>query len=156
MDAKGTANHMSGIDFNKPITTGPPPPIPSPQTCYQNPGGDPNKPGQYFAQAGASPSSLGIANEGNAFGPPPGNKYGAGPVGPKEGTSYNMDPNTQYMNSTAAPVKDTWSTPGNSTGPAQTYDTSGGGNQNFVPRNANSGNPPQAVPGSTQPYNGGT
>ena len=146
MNATQAAQHMSGIDYNHPVSTGPPPPIPTPMNCYQNPGGDPNRPGQYFAQAGNSPSSLGIANTGNGFGSD--GTYGAGPVGPKESTSYNMPPNSQYMQSTAAPVNDTWSSAGTST------PTDGGGTQYCVPRSANSGNPPQAVPGTTQPYGG--
>jgi hypothetical protein len=145
-------NHMKGIDFNKPVKTGPPPQIESPQNCYQNPGGNPAKPGQYFAKDGNSPDSLGIANEGAAFGPPPDNKYGQGPIGPKQSTTYNMDPKTEYMQSTAAPVKDTWSSPANSHGPAKEYDTGGGGTQDYVPRKANSGNPPTPVAGTTKPW----
>jgi hypothetical protein len=63
-----------------------------------------------------------------------------------------MDPNTTYMKSTAAPVQDTWSTPGTAPGGAKTYDTDGGGTQYAVPRQANSGNPPQQVPGTTKPW----
>jgi hypothetical protein len=156
MSAAEARNHMRGIDFNKPVKIGPPPPIDSPQNCWQNPGGNPNRPGQYFAKAGNSPSDLGIANKGNAFGPK--GEYAAGPIGPKESTGYNMSPNTTYMQSTAAPVKDTWSAPGHS------YGTDGGGTQNFVPRKGTAAqapgdtsapgpNPsPQPIPGSTTPY----
>jgi hypothetical protein len=155
-NAGKTADHMNGIDFNQPVKTGPPPPIPSPMNCYQNPGGNPNTPGQYFAQAGNSPTSLGIANEGAAFGPPPANQYGQGPIGPKESTTYNMNQNSTYMQSTAAPVQDTWSSPANASNPTGTsYQTQGGGTQYCVPYKANSGNPPQQVPGSTTPYGGG-
>ncbi|MGD0674448.1 MAG: PAAR-like domain-containing protein [Polyangiaceae bacterium] len=133
MTAAEARNHMRGIDFTKPLSVGPPPPIPSPQACWQNPGGDPKRPGQYFADPGTSPGSLGIAKNGNAFGAH--GEYGAGPMGPKQATNYGMDPTTTYMQSTAAPVNDTWSAPGHS------YGTEGGATQRFVPRadNASAG-----------------
>ena len=54
--------------------------------------------------------------------------WGTGPVQPKVSQSYNVPPETPYMQSTAAPVKDTWSVPG------QKHGTDGGGEQRFIPR----------------------
>jgi len=107
---------MKGIDFNKPVKTGPPPPCPTPQGQWQRPGG---RQGQYYADDGTKPTNLGIHDK--ATNP------NTGATESKVSKNYDMDPKTPYMESTAAPVKDTWSRPGHQHG------TDGGATQRYVP-----------------------
>ncbi len=121
MTAAEARNHMRGIDFDEPVTMGPPPAAPGTQVQYQVPGG---RQGQYYADPDATPSQLGIHDQGATMGP---DGWGTGPVAGKTPVTYDVDPSTQYMQSTAAPVKDTWSVPGHS------YGTEGGATQRFIP-----------------------
>ena len=161
-----TAQHMKGINFDEPVKPGPPPACPSTMDSYQNPGQNPPKPGEYLGVPGSSPTARGIAPEGAAFGPAGADgkqPYGTGPVGPKDCTPYTMNPNTQYMQSTASGspgggntggVPDTWSNPSTAPGGGQTYETQGGASQYYVPgKGTNANNPPQQS-GPTTPSGG--
>jgi len=130
------ASELKCIDFNKPLATRPPdppaglPPLKDPQYCTQAPG---RRNGQYYAgpapgsgmdgssDPNASPSSLGIG------------RYGSTPSGGAEKQTTPCTPNGDppYMQSTAAPCKDTWS----GTGAFSKQDAKGGGQQNYVPDN---------------------
>jgi uncharacterized Zn-binding protein involved in type VI secretion len=127
MTADEARSHMRGIDFEQPVTTGPPPPAPAVQVQHQIPGG---RQGQYFADHGTTPSELGIHHQGATMGP---DGWGTGPVVDKVPAAYKVDPSTPYLESTSAPLTDTWSVPGGS------YGTSGGGTQRFIPRSAHAG-----------------
>jgi len=108
-------SHLRGIDFTKPVTTGPPPPVPSPQDQWQVPGGHQ---GQYYADPGTTPTELGIGAQGR-------NKKGQFTT--KETTSYDMAPDTPYLQSTSAEIDDFWSVSGH------TQHAKGGGTQRYVP-----------------------
>jgi hypothetical protein len=122
MTAKQARSHMRGIDFDNPLTLGPPPPCPPAQTQWQAPGGNP---GQYYGDAGDLPDKFGIHDKGATMGP---DGWGTGPVKSKVPTEYEIAPETPYMGTTAAPVKDSWSVPGHS------YGTGGGTIQRFIPK----------------------
>jgi hypothetical protein len=115
-------SELACIDYNKPVTTGPPPPCPSPIGQWQAPGG--NR-GSYFAPAGTQPGQLGIGSQGTAWNQP------GKPVVAKQETMHTIPPNQPYMTSTASPANDTWSTPGTPQ-PAP-----GGGTQIQVPGGVN-------------------
>lgn len=109
-----TAAHMKGIDFTKPVEV-----VPlnsrTPLSQYQAPG---NGQGSYYAPPGTPASRLGIAPD--AFDP------SVNAVVPKTRTDYVVGRNpVSVLRSTAAPVKDTWSIPG------QSISTQGGGTQYF-------------------------
>ncbi len=106
--------HRKGIDFNqsvRPVTI----PEGTPLSQWQTPG---RSTGNYFAPASETPTRLGIA--------PDADVPGTGVV-PKVQTPYAATRDVPALQSTAAPVQDTWSTPGT---PVQ---TEGGGTQYFVP-----------------------
>ncbi|HEY5240072.1 MAG TPA: polymorphic toxin type 46 domain-containing protein, partial [Polyangiaceae bacterium] len=136
MTAAEARNHMRGIDFDEPVTMGPPPAAPGAQVQYQVPGG---RQGQYYADPDATPSQLGIHDQGATMGP---DGWGTGPVAGKTPVTYDVDPSTQYMQSTAAPVKDTWSVPGHS------YGTEGGATQRFIPSGSDGVSPSGGGPGN--------
>ena len=107
-------SHMSGIDFNQPVSV-----VTLPQDSqlsqWQVPGGSQ---GNYFAPASETPDRLGISPMGSDP---------AGNVVPKGQIDYTSTEPTRALSSQAASVNDTWSTPGTP------YQTSGGGQQYFVP-----------------------
>ncbi len=107
-------SHLAGIDFNQPVQV-----LTLPENTqlsqWQVPGGNQ---GNYFAPGSATPDSLGISPVGSDS---------AGNAVPKVQTDYVSTQPTQALSSRAAAVNDTWSTPGT---PVQ---TSGGGQQYFVP-----------------------
>ncbi len=111
------ASELKCIDYNQPVISGPPPPIPSTLSQYQVPGG---RRGGYFAPQGTPPGALGIG--------PNGTDYSTSPptVVPKTTTDYTMSPQTKYLQSTAEPCNDTWSTPGSP------QSAPGGGPQYYV------------------------
>ena len=106
--------HVSGIDFSRPVR-----PVTLPANSelsqWQTPGG---RQGNYFAPANESPDRLGIS---------PNAADASGNVISRTQTQYLSSEQTGALRSTAAPVNDTWSIPG------QTVPTSGGGTQYFVP-----------------------
>ncbi len=112
-------SELDCIDFNKPVRAGPPPPLPQPVGQWQAPNG---QRGNYFAPPGTPPDQLGIGSNGIDYSQPPPRS----PV-PKQCTPYNTSPDTPYLQSTAAPANDTWSTPG------QPQPAMGGGTQYYVP-----------------------
>jgi hypothetical protein len=116
-------DHMKGSSLNAPVRVGPAPPSDSPLQQWQPPGGDR---GNYFAPAGQTPDQLGINPQAKAWNQP------GQPVMAREPTSHVVDPKTPYMQSTAAPVTDDWSVPG------EPYDASGGGTQQYVPSGCDS------------------
>jgi RHS repeat-associated protein len=122
MTASQARSHMRGIDFERPLTIGPPPPCPNLQHQWQPRGG---RQGQYYGDPGVPPGAFGIHDKGVTNGP---TGWGSGPVEPKVAKPYRIPPDTPYMQSTAAPVKDTWSVPGTS------HRTPGGATQRYVPR----------------------
>lgn len=103
LEARTRRGELKGIDYNHPVSAGPPPPITSlgPLGQWQVPGGSR---GSYFAPPGSTPSSLGIGAEGRVWSLP------GEPIVPKvERTHTFQDPSQSYLASTAAPIVDTWS-----------------------------------------------
>lgn len=95
---------------------GPPPKTPAKLEQWQAPGG---RQGQFYAEPGTPPGALGIHDKA-------GTKSGA--QVPKVAKTYEMNQDSQpYMQSTAAPIKDTWSNKGHS------HYAEGGGTQYYVP-----------------------
>jgi hypothetical protein len=123
---KEIRDHMKGSSLNAPVRVGPAPPSDTPLDQWQPPGGDR---GNYFATAGQKPDQLGINPQAKAWNQP------GQPVMAREPTAHAVDPKTPYMQSTAAPVTDDWSVPG------QPYDASGGGAQQYMPSGCDSGSP---------------
>lgn len=107
--------HLDGIDFTKPVEVvrldqG------TPLTQYQAPGGSQ---GNYYAPKGTPASELGIS--------PNGVNPATGEIIPKTSGNYVVgNDGVTVLRSTAAPVKDTWSVPG------QSIQTDGGGTQYFT------------------------
>jgi hypothetical protein len=119
LTADQKAAELKCIDYNKPVQAGPPPPIPSPCGQWQAPGG--NR-GNFFAPPGTPPGQLGIGANGTAWNEP------GQPVAAKQETQHDVNPSTPYLQSTASPANDTWSTPG------QAQPAPGGGTQYYVPQ----------------------
>jgi RHS repeat-associated protein len=111
-DVQGVVN---GTDLSKPVTTGPPPPVKSPQ--YQTQGKGRGK-GQFYADDEARPTDIGIAGIDRG----PDGRYRS-----KEKKGYEIDDDATYMESTAAPINDNWSVKG------QEVPTRGGAQQRVVP-----------------------
>ena len=107
-------SHMAGIDLAKPVTSTTLP-TGTQLSQWQVPGGPQ---GNYFAPPATQPGELGIS--------PVGYDPALGAVS-KVQTNYVSTEPTQALSSTAAPVNDTWSNP------YSTAETSGGGQQYFVP-----------------------
>jgi hypothetical protein len=101
------AGHLDGIDFNHPVTLET---LPQGKVFEQQMLGG-NK-GNYFTEVGTAPETVGI-----------------NPAGRVPGAFTPTEP-IQALRSTAAPIVDTWTTPG------QPYQTMGGGTQLFVPNKA--------------------
>jgi hypothetical protein len=108
-------DHMSGIDFDKPVKAGPPPSMPK----NLNQVHVPERKGQYFAPAGVTPEQLSVGRQG---------------VHPKTGAevakttdTYEMHPDSPYLVTTASKKDDTWSVRG------KTQPGEGGGTQYYVP-----------------------
>jgi RHS repeat-associated protein len=130
------SSELKGIDFSKPVRTRPPdsgegrlPALSSPQYCVQAPG---RRNGQYYSgDPKVEPGKLGIG------------RYGSTSTGGAEKvrTPCAVTSDTPYMQSTAAPVKDTWS----GTGVFAKQDAPGGATQHYVPDNS------VMQPGPSQP-----
>jgi len=113
-----TKEFMNGIDFNKPVYVET---INSGKTLwqYQAPGG---RQGNWYSPTPkAKPTELGISPKGKA----PDTKI----VEFKQLNIYQTKQKTEFLRSTAAPVKDTWSIKGKS------ISTRGGAQQLFTPDN---------------------
>jgi hypothetical protein len=111
---KQIRNQLKGHDLDKPVRVGPPPPCQSPQTQYQGPAGHQ---GSYYTDSGTTPGEAGIAS------------YTRNPDGTfvsKTPQEYNVAPSTPYLESTSAPVTDTWSVKG------KDVPTEGGGTQRVI------------------------
>jgi uncharacterized Zn-binding protein involved in type VI secretion len=113
MPAKDIPDHLSGIDFRRPVDVvtleqG------TPVEQMQVPGG---RQGNYYTPPGTPATKVGIS--------PQGTDYATGAVVDKTPTQYTTANDVQVLRSTAAPVQDTWSVKGN---PVQ---TEGGGTQYF-------------------------
>jgi hypothetical protein len=80
--------------------------------------------GQYYSDKGIPPTNLGIHDKGTS--------RETKETVPKQSKDYNVKSDTPYLETTAAPVKDTWSRPGHSHG------TKGGATQRYIP-NGNQG-----------------
>ncbi|MCB9596653.1 MAG: type VI secretion system tip protein VgrG [Sandaracinaceae bacterium] len=130
LNASEMQSELACIDYNQPVIAGPPPPIPSTLSQYQAPGG---RRGGYFAPPGTSPSALGIGANGTDYSQNP------PAVVPKTSSDYQMSPQTHYLQSTAAPCNDTWSTKGTP------QPAAGGGTQYYV-GNGYHANHPQVKP----------
>jgi uncharacterized Zn-binding protein involved in type VI secretion len=111
-------SHIKGIDFSKPVTFGPQPPVPSDLKQWQSPGG---RQGNYYAHDGTTCDELGIHHSAAGKGQAP---------QPKISLPYKMSPSTPYLKSTSGPIHDTWSVY------RRAHKTNGGGTQYFVPDNA--------------------
>jgi hypothetical protein len=108
---------MRGIDLNKPVKVGPPPPL-GVQDQWQVPSG---YQGNYYADPGTPTSKLGIHHSGRD----PKTKD----IQPKTVKQYKPAPDAPYLESTASNTMDKWSIPG------QTKPATGGGKQRYVPDN---------------------
>lgn len=108
-------DHMTGIDFTKPVAVKT---IDKPTTFsqYQNPPG--GRTGNYIAKADTPASKLGIGGQGKDFTP-----GGPGGVGPKVIQQYEVPAGTKVLQSTSSPKNDFWSAKGTNQG------ASGGGQQ---------------------------
>lgn len=130
-------SEMKGIDFDQPVIVGPHhrDRIPGGLTQWQAPGG---KRGGYFAHEGTPPPELGIHHEARMPDPP------GGGVVPKVKKSFELHPDTPYIQSTAAPARDDWSL--SYKGPDGKWvttpvDTPGGGTQYFTTHGRDPGSP---------------
>jgi hypothetical protein len=101
------AGHLDGIDFNHPVTLE----TLQPGKVFEQQMLGGNK-GNYFTEVGTAPETVGI-----------------NPAGRVPGAFTPTEP-IQALRSTASPIVDTWTTPG------QPYQTMGGGTQLFVPNKA--------------------
>ncbi len=108
-------SHIRGIDFSKPVSFGPQPPIPKDLTQWQAPGG---RQGSYYAHEGTTCDELGIHH--SAAG------KGEEPVA-KINLPYAMNGSAPYLKSTSGPIHDTWSIY------RRRHHTNGGGTQYYVP-----------------------
>jgi uncharacterized Zn-binding protein involved in type VI secretion len=114
MPAKDIPDHLSGIDFARPVKV---------VTIKQNtaldqmqvPGG---RQGNYYTPPGTPATKVGIS--------PKGTDYATGAVVDKVPTRYTATQDVPALRSTAAPVKDTWSVKGSP------FQTEGGGTQYFT------------------------
>ncbi|MEZ4399710.1 MAG: polymorphic toxin type 46 domain-containing protein [Kofleriaceae bacterium] len=119
-------SHLDGIDFRHPVveTTIPRGTIVS---QFQVEGG---RQGSYYSDGTPTPGELGINPQGQVLGPdghpiigPDGNPV----IADKVVTRWQATEDIPALQSTAAPITDTWSTPG------QPYDAPGGGMQMYAP-----------------------
>jgi type VI secretion system secreted protein VgrG len=90
-------SHLTGIDFTKPLSAGPPPPAPETLTQWHVP----ERKGQYFAPDGTSPKALGVGSEGL--------HPGTGEIVGKTKDTYKVSPDTPYLKSIASDKTDFWS-----------------------------------------------
>jgi RHS repeat-associated protein len=112
---KQIRSQLRGHDLDQPVKVGPPPECPSPQGQWQRKGGNQ---GSYYADQGTKPTEIGISS------------YSRGSDGryeSKEQKPYNVNPDAPYLESTSAPVNDTWSVKG------QDVPAKGGGTQRVIP-----------------------
>ncbi|MFO0614742.1 MAG: PAAR domain-containing protein [Polyangiaceae bacterium] len=109
-------SHIKGIDFTKPLSFGPPPPLPTDLHQWQRAGWSQ---GQYYAHDSAEPTHLGIHHSAN-------DKHRAPEVA-KERSHYKMDLAGPYLVSVAAPYRDKHSLKN------ETRMTLGGALQYYVP-----------------------
>ena len=119
MNGSEIRGHLRGIDVSKPVTFGPLPPCNTPQAQWQVPGGR----GRYYADPGTAPEQLGISAVGTSR-----DAADAGAVVDKAVALHDVDPNVPYLQSTAAPLDDTWSVS------RRVFGTEGGGVQRFLPK----------------------
>ncbi|MDE2596468.1 MAG: PAAR domain-containing protein [Sphingomonadales bacterium] len=106
-------DHVKGIDLTRPVTVETLP-AGTELTQYQVPGG---RQGNYYAPPGTKATELGIS--------PQGQSRITGAVENKVAAPYKTTSDVQVLKSTAAPITDTWSIPG------QSIPTQGGGTQYF-------------------------
>ena len=106
--------HTTGIDFNKPVKTVD---LPKDKILhqYQVPKGPQ---GNYYAEPGANPSSLGISSKAK--------DWNTGEIVEKQVNIYKTNDSVKVLESSAAKIDDTWSIPG------KTIPTDGGGTQYFT------------------------
>lgn len=119
-------SHLDGIDFRHPVEVRT---IPRGTILsqYQVQGG---QQGSYYSNGGTTASELGINPQGQVLGPDGRPIIGAdgNPViADKVVTRWEVTEDIQVLQSTAAPISDTWSVPG------QPYNASGGGIQMYMP-----------------------
>lgn len=107
-------DHTSGIDFNKPVKTGPPPPMPEQLDQVHGLG----RKGQYFAPKGTTPEQLSVGRQGVDQN---------GNVITKPCDTYSMPKDGDHLQSTASKKDDDWSVKGT------TQAGEGGGTQYYVP-----------------------
>ncbi len=93
---------------------------------WQRPGGTQ---GQFYAEPGTRPQALGIHDKATDWDSKP-----PRPVVSKVPKTYDMNMDDQpYMQSTAAPIKDTWSVD------KKSYYAEGGATQYYVPNSSSAG-----------------
>ena len=107
-------DHVKGIDLRRPVTVETLP-TGTKVSQFQVPGG---RQGNYYSRPGTQPTELGIA--------PQGVSRTTGLVVDKVATPYTVTNDVQVLKSTAAPIEDNWSIPGN------TVQTEGGAQQYFT------------------------
>jgi RHS repeat-associated protein len=121
--AKEAKSQLKGIDYSKPVKIGPPDKMPAQLEQWQRPGGTQ---GQFYAAPGTQPQALGIHDKATDWDSKP-----PRPVVSKVPKTYEMNKDDQpYMQSTAAPIKDTWSVE------KKSYYAEGGAPQYYVPNSS--------------------
>jgi len=130
-NAQQVRDQLRGHDLSQPVRVGPPPPCPTPQYQWQRPGGFQ---GSYYTDKDARPAEVGIASYG---------RDQRGRYQSKVQKEYDVNPDATYLESTAAPVYDTWSVRG------QPVWAKGGGVQRVIgDRSMATPTPPPGTPTS--------
>jgi uncharacterized protein RhaS with RHS repeats len=117
---KQIKQQLRGHDVTKPVRTGPPPRLKSPQYQWQRKKGHK---GQYFADKDSTPSEVGIS---------PTARDKRGRYTSKEQKAYKVKRTAPYLESTAKPVNDDWSLRGKNQEKGQPVPTKGGAKQRVI------------------------
>jgi RHS repeat-associated protein len=115
--------HLRGHDLTKPVRTGPPKRLKSPQYQYQRKNGNQ---GQYYGDKDSTPSELGIS---------PIARDKRGRYQAKEQKPYKVSRTAPYLESTAKPINDDWSLRGAKQPrgePGQSVPAKGGAKQRVI------------------------
>ncbi|MGR8929556.1 MAG: polymorphic toxin type 46 domain-containing protein [Gammaproteobacteria bacterium] len=114
MPAAKISGHLDGIDFSKPVEVTE---LPPGKILHQFQVPDAPQ-GNYYAESGAKPSDLGIADKAR--------DWNSGKIVEKQINVYTTNSTVKVLRSTAASIKDTWSIPN------ETILTNGGATQYFT------------------------
>jgi hypothetical protein len=125
MKASEIDSHLAGIDFSKPVVVET---LPPGQPLFQH--SKPGSVGQYFTKdASITADAVGVSDV--VLMPPSGTTPPR--IVPRVQTTHQVQQPLQALRTTAAPITDTWSLPG------QPKITQGGAEQLFIPRGSHTG-----------------